>query len=135
MNDAVSPGMSTATDLPLDFRRSFMRWDRPRNPNDPRPYAGHNTPFGNRVRIELDSVLTVLRPHGTPERYFLIDTDRRIPARRTKDPALRGGARVPGNQPDPQRRVLTRRRGDGRIRCWISATRTSFIAQALPRYP
>ena len=43
-----------------------MRWDRPRNPNDPRPYARHNTPLGNRVRIELDSVLTVLRPHGTP---------------------------------------------------------------------
>ena len=64
--------MSTATDLPLDFRRSFMRWDKPRNPNDPRPYARHNTPLGNRVRIELDSVLTVLRPQGTPERYFLI---------------------------------------------------------------
>ena len=64
--------MSTATGLPLDFRRSFMRWDKPRNPNDPRPHARHNTPLGNRVRIELDSVLTVLRPQGTPERYFLI---------------------------------------------------------------
>ncbi len=60
-------------DMACDFQRSFMRWDKPRNPHDPRPYARHNTPLGNRVRILLEALLEVThRDDGDSEHFFLI---------------------------------------------------------------
>ncbi len=50
-----------------------MTWDKPPNPHDPRPYARHNTPLGNRARIQLEALLDVTDNHsGKTERFVLI---------------------------------------------------------------
>jgi hypothetical protein len=55
-----------------DFQRSFLSWDLPSRP-DPRPEARHDTPFGNRVRILLESLLDVVDDaSGIAERYVLV---------------------------------------------------------------
>jgi hypothetical protein len=55
-----------------DFQRSYMFWDVPYR-TDPRPYARHDTPLGNRVRILLESLLDVADPStGTSEQFVLI---------------------------------------------------------------
>ena len=42
-----------------NFQSSFMTWDLPYRP-DPRPYARHNIPLGNKARIQLESVIDVV---------------------------------------------------------------------------
>lgn len=58
--------------MACDFQRSFMRWDKPRNPHDPRPYARHRTPLGNRVRIQLEALLEVTHRDRGSEHFYLI---------------------------------------------------------------
>jgi hypothetical protein len=49
-----------------------MFWDVPYRP-DPRPYARHDTPLGNRVRILVEAILDVIEPStGTTEQFVLI---------------------------------------------------------------
>lgn len=56
-----------------NFQASFMTWDKPHNPNVPRPYARHNTPLGNSARIQLEALLDVTdNATGETERFFLI---------------------------------------------------------------
>ncbi len=56
-----------------NFQASFMTWDKPPNPNDPRPYARHNTALGNSARIQLEALLDVTdNAIGETERFFLI---------------------------------------------------------------
>jgi hypothetical protein len=57
-----------------DFQRSFMTWDHaPNTEPDPRPDARHNTPLGNRARIQLEALVDVLdEASGRSERFVLI---------------------------------------------------------------
>jgi hypothetical protein len=55
-----------------DFQRSFMTWDHAPSP-DPRPYARHNTPHGNKARIQLEAIIDVIdEASGRRERFVLI---------------------------------------------------------------
>jgi hypothetical protein len=55
-----------------DFQGSFMTWDHAPRP-DPRPYARHNTPLGNKARIQLDAIVDVIHEAtGQRERFVLI---------------------------------------------------------------
>jgi hypothetical protein len=55
-----------------DFQRSFMTWDHAPRP-DPRPDARHNTPLGNKARIQLDAIIDVIHEAtGRRERFVLI---------------------------------------------------------------
>ena len=55
-----------------NFLASFMTWDFPPGP-DPRPYARHNCPLGNKARIQLDAILDVVdEPTGQRDRFVLI---------------------------------------------------------------
>ena len=50
-----------------------MTWDKPPNPNDPRPEVRHNTPLGNKARIQLEALLDITdSATGETERFFLI---------------------------------------------------------------
>ncbi|MDE0434970.1 MAG: hypothetical protein OXH92_13285 [Bryobacterales bacterium] len=61
------------TDTPAcNFQSSYMTWDLPPRP-DPRPHARHNTPLGNKARIQLDALLDVVdEASGETERFVLI---------------------------------------------------------------
>lgn len=55
-----------------DFQSSFMTWDHPYR-EDPRPYARHNVPHGNRARIQLDAIIDVVQiSTGNYQRFVLI---------------------------------------------------------------
>lgn len=55
-----------------DFQASFMTWDLPPR-KDPRPYARHNIPKGNKARIQIDAVIDVINEDsGNRERFVLI---------------------------------------------------------------
>jgi hypothetical protein len=55
-----------------NFQASFMTWDFPPRP-DPRPYARHNCPLGNKARIQLDAIIDVVdEATGRRERFVLI---------------------------------------------------------------
>ena len=55
-----------------NFQASFMTWDFPPRP-DPRPYARHNCPLGNKARIQLDAIVDVVDEEtGQSERFVLI---------------------------------------------------------------
>ena len=55
-----------------DFRSSYMTWDLPPRP-DPRPYARHVLPLGNKARIELEALIDVIdEASGESERFVLI---------------------------------------------------------------
>ena len=55
-----------------DFQGSFMTWDHAPRP-DPRPYARHNTPHGNKARIQLEAIIDVIdEASGRGERFVLI---------------------------------------------------------------
>jgi len=66
-------GDEEATSRPAcDFQASFMTWDFPPRP-DPRPYARHNCPLGNKARIQLDAIVDVTdEATGHGERFVLI---------------------------------------------------------------
>jgi hypothetical protein len=54
------------------FQASFMTWDFPPRA-DPRPYARHNCPLGNKARIQLDAMIDVVDEEtGQSERFVLI---------------------------------------------------------------
>jgi hypothetical protein len=61
-------------DNACDFQRSFMTWDHaPSTEPDPHPYARHNTPFGNKARVQLEALVDVLdEASGRSERFVLI---------------------------------------------------------------
>ncbi len=49
-----------------------MTWDLPPRP-DPRPYARHNIPLGNKARIQLEAVIDVIDEEtGATEQFVLI---------------------------------------------------------------
>lgn len=49
-----------------------MTWDHPYR-KDPRPYARHNVPHGNRARIQLDAIIDVVQvATGDSQRFVLI---------------------------------------------------------------
>lgn len=55
-----------------NFQHSFMTWDYAPAP-DPRPYARHNIPMGNKARIQLEAIIDVLyEATGQQERFVLI---------------------------------------------------------------
>jgi len=55
-----------------NFQSSYMTWDLPPRP-DPRPYARHNLPLGNKVRIQLEALIDVIdEASGESERFVLI---------------------------------------------------------------
>ena len=55
-----------------DFQSSYMTWDLPPRP-DPRPYARHVLPLGNKARIELEALIDVIdEASGESERFVLI---------------------------------------------------------------
>ena len=55
-----------------NFQASFMTWDLPPR-KDPRPYARHNIPLGNKARIQLDALIDVTdETTGAAERFVLI---------------------------------------------------------------
>ncbi len=55
-----------------DFQKSYMTWDLPPRP-DPRPYARHNLPLGNKARIQLEALIDVIdEASGESERFVLI---------------------------------------------------------------
>src|SRR5262245_28062869 len=55
-----------------NFQASFMTWDLPPR-KDPRPYARHNIPKGNKARIQLDALIDVINEDtGSRERFVLI---------------------------------------------------------------
>lgn len=55
-----------------NFQASFMTWDFPPRP-DPRPYARHNCPLGNKARIQLDAIIDVVNEEtNRSERFVLI---------------------------------------------------------------
>ncbi len=55
-----------------NFQSSYMTWDLPPRP-DPRPYARHNLPLGNKARIELEALIDVIdEASGESERFVLI---------------------------------------------------------------
>ncbi len=57
---------------PCNFQSSYMTWDIPPR-KDPRPYARHNTPLGNKARIEIQAIIDVTDlGKSTTERYVLI---------------------------------------------------------------
>lgn len=63
---------AVAKSAPCNFQSSYMTWDLPPF-KDPRPYARHNIPLGNKARIQLDAIVDVtdLRTNAF-ERYVLI---------------------------------------------------------------
>ena len=55
-----------------NFQSSYMTWDLPPRP-DPRPYARHNLPLGNKARIQLEALIDVIdETSGESERFVLI---------------------------------------------------------------
>ncbi|MBM3738378.1 MAG: hypothetical protein FJW39_21560 [Acidobacteria bacterium] len=63
---------ASAKGAPCNFQSSYMTWDVPPR-KDPRPYARHNTPLGNKARIQLDAIVDVTDVRGNAtERYVLI---------------------------------------------------------------
>ena len=55
-----------------NFQASYMTWDSPHR-DDPRPYARHNVPHGNRARIQLEALIDVIdESAGTREQFVLI---------------------------------------------------------------
>ncbi len=67
-----SKGQSEAPRPACNFQASFMTWDFPPGP-DPRPYARHNCPLGNKARIQLDAIVDVVDEEtGHSERFVLI---------------------------------------------------------------
>ena len=78
--DVAGPSTAAASDdrrpggirSACNFQRSFMTWDIPPRP-DPRPYARHNMPLGNKARIQLDALIDVIDVQtGDSERFVLI---------------------------------------------------------------
>ena len=67
-----SKGQPEAPRGACNFQASFMTWDFPPGP-DPRPYARHNCPLGNKARIQLDAIVDVVDEEtGQSERFVLI---------------------------------------------------------------
>lgn len=55
-----------------NFQASFMTWDLPPR-KDPRPYARHNIPLGNKARIQIDAIIDVIDDDtGKSQRFALI---------------------------------------------------------------
>lgn len=55
-----------------NFQSSFMTWDLPPR-KDPRPYARHVIPLGNKARIQLEALIDVIdEATGKSERFVLI---------------------------------------------------------------
>ena len=55
-----------------NFQSSYMTWDLPPRP-DPRTYARHNLPLGNKARIQLEALIDVIdETNGESERFVLI---------------------------------------------------------------
>ena len=55
------------------FSESFMTWDFPNTGPDPRPHARHELPYGNKARIELESLCEMVdEESGVAETFVLI---------------------------------------------------------------
>ena len=70
-DDQAIDDSSTAEQLACNFQSSYMTWDLPPRP-DPRPYARHNIPLGNKARIQLEAVIDVIDEDSDGVEQFVL---------------------------------------------------------------
>src|SRR5262245_36037538 len=69
----VGPGQTAKSAGACDFRASFMTWDFPPKPDPRGSKSRHQTPLGNKARIEIEALIDVINETtSASERFVLI---------------------------------------------------------------
>src|SRR5262245_17141747 len=69
----VGPGQTAKSAGACDFSSSFMTWDYPPKPDPRGAKSRHQTPLGNKARIEIEALIDVINETtNESERFVLI---------------------------------------------------------------